>query len=209
MMGLDNIDEATVQALNDLFAQIEPVMQQMIETREKMQQIGMELPEGYAEGISDYAALGAVADNATAIFELAGEVTASSPELQQTIQEWNDSGTELPDGFITGIRGKDAEVESNIREMALKINRYSKTYLGQPIEVDIPMNLNIKAKVSGNSTLSGNVPGTNIPYPTTAHATGGIFDTPHVALFAEAGPEAVIPINNTENAYNLWKQTGE
>lgn len=41
------------------------------------------------------------------------------------------------------------------------------------------------------------------------HAAGGIFTKPHIASFAEKGPEAAIPIENTARAYNLWQKTGE
>jgi hypothetical protein len=42
------------------------------------------------------------------------------------------------------------------------------------------------------------------------HATGGIFNRPHLGLVAEAGyPEAVIPINNSARARSLYQQTGE
>jgi len=43
----------------------------------------------------------------------------------------------------------------------------------------------------------------------SAHAEGGIFDTPHYGVFAEAGPEAFIPIDGSDNAKAIWKETGE
>lgn len=44
--------------------------------------------------------------------------------------------------------------------------------------------------------------------PVTAHADGGIFDTPHYGVFAEEGPEAFIPIDGSQNAIDIWKDTG-
>jgi hypothetical protein len=41
------------------------------------------------------------------------------------------------------------------------------------------------------------------------HAKGGIFDTPHYGVFAEAGPEAFIPIDGSANAKSIWQETGE
>jgi hypothetical protein len=41
-----------------------------------------------------------------------------------------------------------------------------------------------------------------------AHATGGIFNNPHLGLVAEAGPEAIIPLNNSVNGQALWQQAG-
>lgn len=40
------------------------------------------------------------------------------------------------------------------------------------------------------------------------HAEGGIFDTPHYGVFAEAGPEAFIPIDGSDNAKAIWQETG-
>ena len=61
---------------------------------------------------------------------------------------------------------------------------------------------NIKAKFSaGFSAGSGDDP--------PGHAQGGIFDKPHLAWFAEDGPEAAIPLDGSQNAMNLWQRAGE
>lgn len=44
---------------------------------------------------------------------------------------------------------------------------------------------------------------------TEAHAEGGIFDEPHWGVFAEEGPEAFIPIDGSQNAIDIWKDTGK
>ena len=41
------------------------------------------------------------------------------------------------------------------------------------------------------------------------HAEGGIFDRPHVAWFAEDGPEAAIPLDGSSNAISLWERVGK
>lgn len=40
------------------------------------------------------------------------------------------------------------------------------------------------------------------------HAMGGVFSTPHVGLVAEAGPEAIIPLNNPGRAAQIMNQAG-
>jgi phage-related protein len=40
------------------------------------------------------------------------------------------------------------------------------------------------------------------------HAEGGIFTHRHVAEIAEKGAEAVVPLNNTPQGYDIWKQAG-
>ena len=41
-----------------------------------------------------------------------------------------------------------------------------------------------------------------------AHAAGGIFSTPHLGLVAEAGREAVIPLENQTRGIQLWFEAG-
>lgn len=42
----------------------------------------------------------------------------------------------------------------------------------------------------------------------TPHAMGGVFTQPHVGLVAEAGPEAIIPLNNPQRAAQVMAQAG-
>lgn len=41
-----------------------------------------------------------------------------------------------------------------------------------------------------------------------AHADGGVFSSPHVGLVAEAGPEAIIPLNNPARAAEVMNEAG-
>lgn len=41
------------------------------------------------------------------------------------------------------------------------------------------------------------------------HAKGGIFTKPHIAWFAENGPEVAIPLDGSSRALSLWAQAGE
>lgn len=75
-----------------------------------------------------------------------------------------------------------------------------KTFLSNPIQGTV----NIIKSITGG--------GKSDKKPKTKHATGGIFTTPHYALFAEeAGGEAVIPLNGKrrDRAISLWQETGE
>lgn len=52
--------------------------------------------------------------------------------------------------------------------------------------------------------------GKNIqPFNLPAHARGGIFNKPHIAWFAEEGPEAAIPLDGSKRAVSIWEKTGE
>ena len=41
------------------------------------------------------------------------------------------------------------------------------------------------------------------------HAEGGIFRTRHIAEIAEKGAEAVVPLNKSQQGFDIWRQAGE
>jgi len=64
--------------------------------------------------------------------------------------------------------------------------------------------------ISGAGTAAGVYSGTSLA-SMPKRAIGGIFSKPHMALVAEAGPEAIIPLSARMRpwALELWQQTGE
>ena len=61
---------------------------------------------------------------------------------------------------------------------------------------------------SRNNAVNINVSELERSSPITPHATGGIFSQPHVGLVAEAGREAVIPLEKRERGTQLWIEAG-
>jgi phage-related protein len=55
------------------------------------------------------------------------------------------------------------------------------------------------------NVFGGKGKGADIP----GHAAGGIFKQRHIAEIAEKGAEAVVPLNNTSQGFDIWKQAGE
>lgn len=81
---------------------------------------------------------------------------------------------------------------------------FNKTFQAST-SVSITVNYSI-ANPSKTITFSGGGTGTATVY---AHAAGGIFDTPHYGVLAEAGPEAYIPLDGSDNAKAIWQEAGE
>lgn len=81
---------------------------------------------------------------------------------------------------------------------------FNKTFTATT-NASITVNYSI-ANPSKTITFSGGGSGTATVY---AHASGGIFEEPHYGLVAEAGPEAIIPLDGSDNAMGLWTQAGE
>lgn len=81
---------------------------------------------------------------------------------------------------------------------------FNKTFQAST-KVSITVNYSI-ANPSKTITFSGGGTGTATVY---AHAAGGIFDTPHYGVLAEAGPEAYIPLDGSDSAKAIWQEAGE
>ena len=77
----------------------------------------------------------------------------------------------------------------------------TKKYGKNSFQIPINITPNVSSAPYSSSALKGAVK--------TGHADGGIFDQPHIAWFAESGPEAAIPLDGSQNAISLWQKTGE
>ncbi len=91
------------------------------------------------------------------------------------------SANETMDAYIKAMKKKTGEVGSAVKGVNDELGK-------------IGINVTTEDKTDGKGE---------------AHATGGIFDEPHWGVFAEAGPEAFIPIDGSQNAINIWKDTGK
>lgn len=73
----------------------------------------------------------------------------------------------------------------------------------------------LKASLAGVSVgmaaiaLVGGINPAAATTPVPAHALGGIFSTPHIGMVAEAGREAVVPIDNPSRGIPLWMAAGK
>lgn len=109
---------------------------------------------------------------------------------------------------VTSQCGTDnfAETTSSFanRFQSALIAAFARTFTATT-NASITVNYSI-ANPSKTITFSGGGSGTATVY---AHASGGIFESPHYGLVAEAGPEAIIPLDGSGNALSLWAQTGE
>jgi len=61
---------------------------------------------------------------------------------------------------------------------------------------------------SGIGDFFGGLFGNNKNNDVAKHAAGGIFTHRHIAEIAERGAEAVIPLNNSKQGLDIWKQAG-
>lgn len=197
-----DIDQSTRDAMAEFYEQMKPGLEYLQMVEQQYKEAGEAIPEYVSEGILEMGAIGALAGDADAMWEVIGS-TAESEEYQNAIQAIAESGGYLPEQIAEAIAGNQYQINAAISQSWQDTqNLYEQTF-GQ----------GLRMAMSGGGI--GNGLGSSFGSMTQAaraipgHADGGIFDVPHLAWFSEKGPEAAIPIDGSQNAINLWEKTGE
>lgn len=220
-----NMDQSTVDALSSLWDSYKVSYEQMQAIAQQYRDAGEEIPEALREGIANGAALGAIAGDEAALWELVASGMSDSPEFAAAVEAAQASGAAMPDAVSQAIRDKNGEPAREVDTMFRNVRTKLDAWLRQGMEGELPVNIRIRSNVigdnpeervtstlglnkilrSGNRDSSGGGDTTGI----TKHAEGGILTQPHLGLVAEDGPEAVIPLNGTPRAKTLWQRAGE
>lgn len=154
----------------------------------------MAVPESIRQGMLDSAAIGALVGDQEAIYAMMGEEARTNPEYQAMLEDLQEQGTYIPEQIAAGIRENKDVVQNAVLD-ACNVG------IMQGLDA---LGLNRELPVITTAGYAAS-PGTGMP----GHADGGIFTVPHVAWFAEDGPEAAIPLDGSRNAIDLWEKTGE
>lgn len=193
IMDSIKIDQSTRAAMAELFEQMKPEMEELQAIEKQCREAGQAVPEAVRKGLSEMGTIGALAGDMDALWALIG-VTAQSPEYQDTLMAIRDAGGYIPEELANAILDNQDVINGAIVKSWMGIQQmYSQTF-GSGAGISIPINVGAE---SVRSIVK------------TGHSDGGIFNTPHVAWFAENGPEAAIPIDGSRNAIDLWRTTGE
>lgn len=193
-----DIDKSTRDALNDLFEQMKPAMEEMQELTQQCRDAGIAAPDSIREGLNDMGAIGALAGDADAVWGVIG-MTAESEEYRKAIEDIKDAGGYIPEEIADAIAEGQDQIDEAVKQSYFSTQRMIDRIYGANT-LNIPVSFTANAPYS-DEYLAGNVK--------TGHADGGIFSKPHIAWFAENGPEAAIPLDGSRNAIDLWEKTGE
>lgn len=212
------ISEDTRAALSDLYELAKPSQEMLQQLAMEYRAAGEELPEELMKGINNASFIGTAAGDDDAFWAYLGENVYNNESYQEMLQMMQENGGDIPEELANAIY-QNKHVATEAAEGLYKeadASLQSEFMAGFDIETEVRMKLNevVNTTTSGAITsiaaLNGKMAGAitaNKALP--GHATGGIFDTPHIALFAENGPEAVIPLDASRNAIDLWEQTGK
>lgn len=195
-----DIDPATRDAINTLYEQMMPTREQLEEYKDQCIEAGQEIPQAVIDSLTNIDTIGAIVGDEDAVWTLIGQQLGNSEEYSTVIALAENQGAALPEALRSAMLEKQPEAVSAAQSIVDEIA----SQFEAGIDVSIPVSYEVVAdyyradtkESAGESKI-------------TAHASGGIFDEPHIGLVAEAGPEAIIPLNSSTSSLAMWQQAGE
>lgn len=197
---IEGLSSDTKAAIEELWGELSEQLPQMQELANQYAEAGQKIPEYLSQGISEASALGIIAGDQEAIYSALGEAARNSEEYQATLEEMEEQGWYIPEAISKAIEENTADVELGINALYQSTKEAIDDTFGKGFNVNIPISASPISYYKDPGKTAEDIGG---------HAEGGIFSTPHIAWFAENGPEAAIPLDGSQNAINLWLRTGE
>lgn len=196
------------------------------EYAEEYRKIGKEIPQWITEGLNDYELLGSLGGGLTEY--LMGLKMAMEPELSKFAEEAMGTGVDIPQMVSAGIEGAESGVADAVIGMyeagfgdATKtsilpaiegiyawsqemIDSYYEQGFRTVADVAVMLNPTIQYRKTVLPSFHG-LSGMDID----SNADGGIIRNRELSWLAEEGPEAVIPLDGSQNAVSLWEKAGQ
>lgn len=222
----DATDKKTALAVAELLESMEPSLEQAEELKAKYRELGLEIPEELNQALADAESLGGMTvykklygwgGNKDDLYQVILQQFSNDEELADIKETLEGYGWEFPDAMSTGVTNGIEEAKENLLPVIEGMYAWSTETIdeyyanGFDVDADVRISLNpVYSKAVDATRLLPNdsffALGTSkLP----GHADGGIFTTPHIAQFAENGPESAIPLDGSRNAISLWEKTGK
>lgn len=167
---------------------------------EQLYSMGIQVPDSLAQGIKNN--YGVVQESSEGAIYLVNRVTGEkikeiTPEFAAHMKNLGVKGIEKMDDYVTGVtvgppKVGIPDVESAIQAIRNKLNT---------------ADLTVDVKIGYGWQMSGLIALQAI----RGKASGGIVESPEIALIGEAGPESIIPLSRSRRsrALELYTQTSE
>lgn len=213
-----DIDKDTKQAIAELLETMQPSLEQAEELKQQYTDLGLEIQAALNQALADADILGAMtvyqktwgqAGDMQALYDAMAQEIVNDESFAEIEASLREKGWEMPEAFAEEIATAQTETLPPVFD---GMYAYSSEYLdnlfsqGFDVSADVNVTLNpiynnplLNTPTWRYNNLNNSLPG---------HADGGIFDTPHLAWFAEDGPEAAIPLDGSSNAISLWERVG-
>lgn len=220
MMGnlAGNLKGKDLKAIDTLLEYMQPSMERMEISKKQFESMGFEIPEAFMDGMNDVQLLKAMTNDEEGIYYTLGQQMADSEFYNEVIDMLTEKGASVPEAVREGMKSNTEEaISMAVDSMYVYSDAYIQEIFSQPFDVksdvNVSMNPNFSATnpamSSGIKTVTDKILNGTKGLHFPGHADGGIFTVPHMALFAEDGPEAAIPIDGSSNAISLWEKVGQ
>lgn len=207
------ISKASKGAMKEILDGLSPQVEDMEALAASYEAQGQAIPEGIRKGLNDIALMKALVGDEGAIMNLLDEYLTSSPEALALFSSAEGAGGWVAGSMGNGISNNSAQVTNAIRKVADDVESELQSRFGNMTvfgEVDFNLGVGrVTTRQSSTANPNAGKNGNSIREVFEPHAEGGIFDTPHYGVFAEAGPEAFIPLDGSEHAKSIWQKAGE
>lgn len=221
-LGKVKIDDTSKSAIAELMNQIVPTTAKIEEIKQQTSTTGIPLDKKIEDSMNkavyDTKMLNA-ATGKVSYGDWAKDLTLGGIESFQeqitNMEDWDEAakiaGKDTSKSYAEGI-GQNMRL---IQDAAENIKIALQNGLSSGITANIPINLTgtyvfSGETLSGFTIAQGDKQDNKKEVKVAAHASGGIFTTPHVGMVAEAGyAESIIPIDGSQHAYDLYRQTGQ
>ena len=196
-------------ALADLYAQLAPSQEMMQELAQEYLDAGEEIPQALIDGMNNAALVGTLAGDEGSVWTYLGNQISGNEDYQNMLDTMTEAGGEIPEQLAQALNENQHVAAEAAQELYKETDEMLQNTFNAGFEVAATVRMNMMPQMTGISAQTG------LPQSTTlgeqlkvGHKDGGIFDRPHITWFSEDGPEAAIPIDGSQNAIELWEETG-
>lgn len=217
----NDISKDTKQAIAMLLESMQPSIEQVEELKQQYENLGMEIPKSLQETLDNADLLGAMTvykkfwgegGDTESLWKVAESAIVNEADFEAVEQTLRGYGWELPEAVAEELETAQTEtIAPAIDGMYAYSDEYINELFSKGFDITTDVNITLNPVISGGvgaaaaAAAAAAKASTGMP----GHAEGGIFDKPHVAWFAEDGPEAAIPIDGSSNAVSLWERVGK
>ncbi len=218
----NDISEDAKRAVAMLVESMQPSIEEMESLKKKYEDLGKEIPKSIQEALDNADLLGAMStlsrDDTESVWKVAESCIVNNADYEAIEQTLRDQGLELPKAVAEELETAQTEtLAPAIDGMYAYSGDFLNEQFSQGFDVSTDVNVTLNPIITNAAAAAINIAtaAANAAKSTGAaagiggHAEGGIFDRPHVAWFAEDGPEAAIPLDGSSNAISLWERVGK
>ncbi len=219
-------DKSTRKAIAELLEPMLPSIEEMQSYRRELEEIGMEIPESLATGISNFSFMDALSqadfmDGSAA--DVLGRQIAESEYgsfYKGLLEELDRSGVVVPDKLMESVNNAAAMATAE------SVNAVADTFVSPAVKgiyayaqecVNQTFSGGLHAVTELHLTVTPSVSRKKLPdYRSLelsdgimSNAAGGIYSRPILTTFAEEGPEAAVPLDGSMRAKSIWAKAGQ